>query len=82
MNTLKAKIETIDRYGRYVADIYIDDLHVNAELIRVGAAWVYKKYVKDKKLLDIEQQARMNKVGLWGLSEADILEPWEWRKLN
>lgn len=79
---IKAKIETVDRYGRYVADIYIDGKHVNAELIRVGAAWVYKKYVKDKKLFDIEQQARKDRVGLWGLPEAYRMPPWEWRKAN
>ena len=76
---IKAKIETVDRYGHYVADIYIDGKHVNAELIRVGAAWVYKEYVKDKKLFDIEEQARKDKVGLWGLPEADRMPPWEWR---
>lgn len=38
---IKAKIETVDRYGRYVADIHIDGKHVNAELIRVGAALVH-----------------------------------------
>ena len=79
---IEAKIETVDRYGRYVADIYIDGKHVNAELIRVGAAWVYKKYVKDKRLFEIEQQARKNKVGLWGLPEADRMPPWDWRKAN
>lgn len=79
---IKVKIETIDRYGRYVADIYIDGKHINTELVRVGAAWVYKKYVKDKRLFDIEQQAREDKVGLWGLPEADRVPPWKWRKVN
>ena len=79
---IKAKIETVDRYGRYVADIYIDGKHVNAELIRAGAAWVYRKYVKDKRLFEIEQTARKDKVGLWGLPESDRMPPWEWRKAN
>ena len=71
---IKVKIETID--------IYIDGKHINTELVRVGVAWVYKKYVKDKRLFDIEQQAREDKVGLWGLPEADRVPPWKWRKVN
>jgi endonuclease YncB( thermonuclease family) len=31
-------IQDIDRYGRTVGRVYVDDLDVNAELVRVGAA--------------------------------------------
>jgi len=79
---IKIKIETIDRYGRYVADIYLGDTHINAELVRLGAAWVYIKYVKDRSLLDIEKTARTEKIGLWALPEAQIQPPWEWRRKN
>ena len=38
---------TIDRYGRTVARIYVDNLDVNAAMIEQGAAWVYTAYSDD-----------------------------------
>ena len=55
----------IDRYGRIVGRIYVGDLAVNAELVRVGAAWVYRKYAKDSSLYELEEEAREAKRGLW-----------------
>ena len=45
---------TIDRYERIIGRIYVDDLDVNAEMVRRGAAWVYRKYAKDQKLFQLE----------------------------
>lgn len=36
-----------DRYGRTVGRVYVGYMDVNAELIRQGAAWVYRKYSRD-----------------------------------
>jgi len=79
---IKVKIETIDRYGRYVADVYLEDTHINAELVKLGAAWVYMKYVKDRSLIDLEKKARIERIGLWALPEEQIQPPWEWRRRN
>jgi len=68
----------IDRYGRVVGRVYTDDLDVNAELVRIGAAWVYPKYAKDAGLYDLEKEAREAKRGLWG--ESPQIPPWEWRR--
>jgi endonuclease YncB( thermonuclease family) len=68
-----------DRYGRTIGRIYLGDLDVNAELVRSGAAWVYRKYARDRSLYAIENEARQNRVGLWALPEADRVPPWEWR---
>ena len=76
------KIETKDRYGRFVADIYYDDKHINAELVKLGAAWVYRKYIRDKSLFIYENNARESKIGLWSLPESERQPPWEWRKKN
>lgn len=76
---VRADIQTKDRYGRHVAHIYLGSLHVNKEMVNIGAAWVYRKYLKDQSLLAIEQDAKDNKRGLWGLSEAERTPPWEWR---
>jgi endonuclease YncB( thermonuclease family) len=69
-----------DRYGRTVGRVYVGDLDVNAQLVRVGAAWVYRKYLRDESLLHLEAEARQRKVGIWSLAEAQQVPPWEWRR--
>lgn len=78
----QAKIIIIDkdRYGRTVGRVYVDGIDVNAEMIRRGAAWVYRDYSIDKTLIPIEAGARRNKIGLWDLHEADQVPPWDWRR--
>jgi endonuclease YncB( thermonuclease family) len=71
---------TTDRYGRTVAHILVSDLNVNREMVRTGNAWVYRKYLRDKSLLDVEADAKNANQGLWGLPEFQRVPPWEWRK--
>ncbi|MCG8026088.1 MAG: thermonuclease family protein [Candidatus Thiodiazotropha endolucinida] len=73
---------TTDRYGRLVAHIYVGSLNVNREMVRTGNAWVYRKYMRDESMLDVEEQARNDKRGLWSLPLSDRLPPWEWRKIR
>jgi endonuclease YncB( thermonuclease family) len=68
-----------DKYGRTVGNIYADGIYVNAEMIKSGSAWVYRKYSNDNVLIAFEDQARNDKVGLWGLQTDQIVPPWEWR---
>ncbi len=77
--TITLKVHDTDRYGRIVARVYVDTLDVNAEMVRRGAAWVYRKYARDHGLYVLEDQARQAKVGLWSLTEAERVPPWEWR---
>jgi len=49
-------------------------------MIRMGAAWAYREYLIDRSLLTLEADAKADKRGLWGLSEARIMPPWEWRR--
>jgi len=78
--TITADVQTTDRYGRSVARVYAGTLDVNAELVRSGTAWVYRKYAKDPSLYELEEQAREKKRGLWALPENQRIPPWEWRK--
>jgi len=73
-------VQTKDRYGRTVGRPYVDDLDVCAEMVRMGAAWAYRQYLKDEGLLTLESEAKAQKRGLWGLSEAQNTSPWEWRR--
>lgn len=78
--TVALKTQEKDRYGRTVARVYVGSTDVNAELIKQGAAWVYRAYNKDKTLIPLEDQARKAKRGLWALPESERVAPWDWRK--
>jgi endonuclease YncB( thermonuclease family) len=71
-------VHTIDRYGRAVARAYVNNLGVCAEMVRQGAAWVYREDVKDESLFELESEAKKAKRGLWALLEAEKIPPWEW----
>ena len=77
--SIEVKKETIDKYGRTVGTLFLDGIDVNAEMIRRGAAWVYRKYAKDQLLFQLETQAKQEKRGLWNLPESERIPPWEWR---
>jgi endonuclease YncB( thermonuclease family) len=66
-----------DKYGRTLAFVYVDDICLNKELIRLGMAWHYKQYNDDPELAKLEEEARANKVGLWRQSNPE--SPWDFR---
>ena len=58
-----------DRYGRLLGYVYVDDLFVNAELVKGGYAEVNSYGNPGSKLsnlLDIEKNAKKSMKGLWG----------------
>jgi len=63
------------RYGRTVGRVYVGSEDVNAEMVKQGAAWVYRKYAKDPSLYRLEEQAKAARRGLWGLPEAQRRPP-------
>ncbi|MEK6789969.1 MAG: thermonuclease family protein [Pseudomonadota bacterium] len=77
-----AQISVIDtdRYGRVVGRVVVDGLDVNAELVRRGAAWVYRDYLKRPELIPLEAEARRQRKGLWALPAPERMPPWQWRK--
>lgn len=66
-----------DQYGRTLAFVYVGDICVNKELLKLGMAWHYKHYNKDPELARIEDNARAAKVGLW--SQPNPVAPWDFR---
>lgn len=76
---VKVEIQDVDRYGRIVGKVFQDDGYINASMVQSGDAWVYRQYSKDPELLDLEQEAKSRRSGLWALPEADQIPPWEWR---
>jgi micrococcal nuclease len=71
----------IDRYGRTVAFVRVEDILVNQELIRAGLGWVYVRYCKLPLCTDwqsLELAAQAEKRGLWG--DSGHIPPWEFRR--
>ncbi len=75
------KPQTKDRYGRTVARVECRGVDANAAMVKLGMAWAYVKYQTDPKFPQLEQQARSQRVGLWGdLGSAEPpIAPWEFR---
>ena len=77
---MEVEVVTIDRYGRTVGKIFLDNQNINREMVKAGHAWVYVKYAKDKTLFALEKNAKENQLGLWALPEGERIPPWQWRK--
>ncbi|MBX3646760.1 MAG: thermonuclease family protein [Rhodocyclaceae bacterium] len=67
-----------DRYGRTLARVHCDGIDANAEQVRRGMAWVYDRYVTDRSLYGLQDEARGARRGLW--ADPSPMPPWEWRK--
>lgn len=73
-----------DKYKRLLGVISLDEVDVNLEMIKAGAAWHFKKYAKFDQAQDQyiiydknEHQAKLKKIGLW---KEKAISPWLWRK--
>lgn len=72
--TLEKDVSETDRYGRLLRYVYVGDLLINAELVRLGYAQVstYPPDVKYQSLfLQLQQEAQAANRGLWGLEEPE-----------
>lgn len=61
------KPETIDKYGRTVAMVFLNGSNVNEQIVKQSCGWVYQKYCKGAfcdDWLKLEEQARNAQVGL------------------
>ena len=69
--------KSLDRYGRPIAQVSIDGMDVNAEQVKRGYAWVFRRYSNDPTLLALEAQAKSAGLGLW--ADPHPIAPWDWR---
>src|SRR5215218_1321352 len=51
---VRVVVADTDRYGRTVGRVFAGGLDVNADLVRSGAAWVFRRYSDDPELLRLE----------------------------
>lgn len=75
---VEAELSSIskDYYGRMLARVKCNGVNVNAEQVRRGMAWVADQSVEDKELVQLQEEARTAKRGLW--SYESPVPPWEW----
>ena len=75
----KGSLQTfgVDKYGRTLGVLFVDNENVNYLSVLNGASWHYEQYSSDKKLAEAEKSAREGKKGLW--KDNNPTPPWEWR---
>lgn len=79
--SLEIRPQTVDRYGRTVAEIYAGGRNVNLEMVRMGAAYVYQQYLSgcdESAYLGAESQAERYRFGVWRWGNE--VKPWDFRK--
>lgn len=79
---VRLEVVDIDRYGRTVGRVFVNEVNVNRALVEGGHCWAYTRYVKDKALFTLQNQAQKAQRGLWALPTAERMAPWEWRRTN
>ena len=73
---------TQDRYSRMVAVVYVGDRNVNAQLVKDGHAWTFRRYATDPDFCRWEAAARASRRGLWSRPTLDRIAPWEYRAVK
>ena len=79
--SLELRPQTIDKYGRTVAEVYAGGRNVNLELVRMGLAYAYRDYLSGcnaNAYLDAEAQAERYRQGVWRWGNE--VKPWDFRK--
>lgn len=76
--TVELDTKEQDKYGRTVAEVFVDDKNINKEMVALGMAWAYREYVKDNEYIDLETKARRDSLGLW--SQPDAIYPSDFRR--
>ena len=71
----------VDKYGRIVAMITVDDINIGEELIESGLAWVHVHYCNQPICNDwrrLQKRASFEHRGLW--HDPYPVAPWQWKK--
>jgi len=74
----------MDKYGRDVCTVMVDDVDVGLAQLRAGLAWHYKKYASEQSpkqrqaYAEAENIAKESALGFW--LRPNPTPPWEWRR--
>jgi len=84
----KVELEVVsqDSFHRMVATVWLVEgerrTNINDAMLLQGHAWALRRYMKEPKYCDMEQEARSRKLGLWAQPVKDWIYPPEWRYLK
>lgn len=72
--SVRCEVEDQDRYRRLVARCFVAGQDMNAWMVSQGWALAYRQY--SLRYVDQEDQARLQKKGIW---VSQFAPPWQWR---
>ncbi|XP_066356888.1 probable staphylococcal-like nuclease CAN2 isoform X1 [Miscanthus floridulus] len=67
-----------DQFGRYVGDIYRDNVFIQEQMLKSGHVWHFKTYDKRPEFAQWEREARAAHRGLFASENPE--KPWDWRR--
>ena len=73
-NMIECVWDKRDRYNRLIAICYLEDLNLNANMVKEGWALAYIRYSDD--YVEQEQKAQKEFQGIWA---GEFVPPWDWR---
>uniref|UniRef100_A0A0D9VW15 TNase-like domain-containing protein n=1 Tax=Leersia perrieri TaxID=77586 RepID=A0A0D9VW15_9ORYZ len=76
--SVKIYVYDLDRFGRYVGDIYCNNLFIQEQMLKNGHVWHFKTYDKRPEFARWEREARAANRGLWASGNPE--KPWDWRR--
>jgi len=83
---VQLEVVSQDSFKRIVATVWLVEgdrlTNINEAMLLQGHAWALRRYMKDPKFCDMEQEARSKKLGLWAQPVKDWIYPPEWRFLK
>ncbi|WP_348644073.1 thermonuclease family protein [Rhizobium leguminosarum] len=71
---VRCKAKDRDMYGRVIAICEAGGKEINAEMIKSGLAWAFRKYSTD--YVELEETAKPSGIGIW---QAETQTAWEYR---
>lgn len=74
---VECNVNDVDRYNRYVAICYVNEININQWMVKNGWAIAYRYYSKD--YIVEEKYANDNKLGIWN---SVFIEPYAYRRQN
>ncbi|EEC68705.1 hypothetical protein OsI_37185 [Oryza sativa Indica Group] len=76
--SVKIYVYDLDQFGRYVGDIYCNNLFIQEQMLKNGHAWHFKTYDKRPEFARWEREAKAANRGLWASGNPE--KPWDWRR--
>ena len=74
-NVVRCETTSKDRYGRYIATCFLNNVNLNEMMVLNGHALAYRQY--SKRYILAEKDAEDKKIGMW---QGEFIAPWKWRK--